>query len=1130
MDHPSRSYQCVHALFETQALAAPDAAALLYQGTALNYGELNRRANQVAHYLRQCGVGRGALVGICAERSPALVIGILGILKAGGVYVPLDPNYPKERLQFMLNDSQVAVLLTDREIGDWRLEIAPPRQSLISNLQSPPVIDLIADWEQITRMPEQNPACDATAEDLAYVTYTSGSTGRPKGAAIPHRSILGFIFDVDYVNFDSQQTFLHYSSISWDALTLELWPALLCGGRCVLYPAQLPTPRDLGLAVQAHGISILWLTASLFNAIIDSVPETLAGVRQLLVGGEALSAPHVQRALELLPNTQIVNGYGPSECTVFTCCYPIPRSIEPMRAPIPIGYPIGDRKVYLLDQAMNRTPIGIPGEIYVGGPAVAHGYLNRPDLTAERFVPSPWSVVSGQLQRTTDNGPLTTDNRLYKTGDLARYRPDGAIEFLGRVDHQVKIRGFRIEPEEIDAVLMQHPAVQAGVVQAREDRPGEKRLVAYIVPSQEQRTKDKEQKSEEADSQFSILNSQFSIQELRQFLRDRLPDYMVPSAFVLLDALPLTPNGKVDRQVLPVPGTERPALDQAFVGPRTPTEELLAAIWADVLGLDRVGIHDNFFELGGQSLLGARLTARVRETFQIELPIRALFERPDVAELAEHITRLRQEAPARVMPPIERADRAGPLPLSFAQQRLWFLDRLEPGSPLYNVPGAVRLRGPLDAERLQQGLNQVARRHEILRTTFGDHDGRPYQIIAPGIEIPLGQVDLSASAPDEQAEAVERLAVSEAHVPFDLARGPLLRATLLRLADQEHVLLLTMHHIISDGWSIGVLIQELSALYGADTDGRDALAPLPVQYADYAAWQRRWMQGEAQETQLGYWRQRLAGAPATLDLPTDQPRPAAQTYRGASVLFTLPAALSRRLAELSRREGTTLFMTLLAVFKVLLRWYSGQDDLVVGSPIAGRGRVELEGLIGFFVNTLVLRTDLAGDPTFQELLGRVREVTLGAYAHQDLPFEQLVEALHPDRSTQRLPLFQVWFVLQNTPAPAVEVPGLALEPLDIDYGMARYDIRLGLADGSNGLSGSFEYNADMFDATTIMEMADLFAALLAAVAARPQLRLNELDALLAEARQQRQLDRQQALKDASRQKLMHARRQAVRGT
>ncbi|HIP96962.1 MAG TPA: non-ribosomal peptide synthetase, partial [Anaerolineae bacterium] len=619
--------------------------------------------------------------------------------------------------------------------------------------------------------------------------------------------------------------------------------------------------------------------------------------------------------------------------------------------------------------------------------------------------------------------------RLYRTGDLARYLPDGNIEFLGRADYQVKVRGFRIELEEIEAILSQHPAVEQAVVLAQdaEREPGEKQLVAYVVPEGETAP---------------------GIGELQGCLKEKLPAYMVPSTYVVLEALPLLPNGKVDRWALSALEGARLEQEAAYVAPRTPMEEVLATLWARTLSVERVGVHDDFFELGGHSLLATRLISRLRQTFQVEVPLQDLFESPTVAGLAERVEAALRAAEGLETPPIEPVSRDGEPPLSFAQQRLWFLDQLAPGNLFYNIPMAVRLTGELDVEALEQSLNEILRRHEVLRTTFRAKGGKPVQIIAPELPLLLLVEDLSHLPETEREAEAGRLVQKEARRPFDLSQGPLLRARLLKLGAEEHIAVVTMHHIISDGWSMEVFIRELAALYEAFSQGRPSPLPeLPVQYADFACWQREWLQGEVLDRQLAYWKEQLGNRPLMLDLPTDRPRPAVQSWRGATERFALPTELSKKLRTLSREEGATLFMTLLAAFQTLLYRYTGQEDVSVGTAIANRNRAEIEGLIGFFVNTLVMRTNLSGEPSFREVLKRVREVALGAYTHQDLPFEMLVEALQPERDLSHAPLFQAAFALQNTPMETLELPGLTLSPLDVDSGTAKFDLTLVMAEG-----------------------------------------------------------------------------------
>ncbi|HST58339.1 MAG TPA: condensation domain-containing protein, partial [Longimicrobium sp.] len=687
--------------------------------------------------------------------------------------------------------------------------------------------------------------------------------------------------------------------------------------------------QALADAVERHGVTTLWLTAALFDAVVDTAPGMIAGVSQVMTGGEMVSAAHARRALELNPGLRLVNGYGPSECTVFATCQVVDPEFG--GASLPVGRPVGDRRVYLLDGWGAPVLVGVPGELFVGGPAVGRGYLGRPGLTAERFVPDPFAGQPGA--------------RMYRTGDRLRWMADGRLDFVGRVDEQVKIRGFRIEPGEIEAALSSHAGVLDARVIVREDEPGGKRLVAYVVGGVE-------------------------AEALREHLRERLPEYMVPAAILVLEALPLTRNGKLDRKALPAPdyaaGAER------YVAPRTPVEEVLAGIWAEVLRRERVGVEESFFELGGHSLMATRVVSRIREVFGVELPLRVLFEGPTVGELAGRVEEMRR-AELPVLPPVMPVERTGPLPLSFAQERLWFLDRMEPGSTTYNIPVAWRLGGALDETALERSVSEIVRRHEALRTVFSEVDDAPVQVVVPfdGFVVPVE--DLSGLGEAGREAAVRQRAGEEARRPFDLAAGPLFRAVLLRLGGEDHVLLLSMHHVVSDGWSMGVLFRELSALYAAYREGRESPLPeLAVQYADYAVWQREQLEGEVLDRQLAYWRERLAGAPALLELPTDHPRPAVQTFRGAHEQVELSLELLERLQALGRSEGATLYMTLLAAFQVLLSRYSGSDDIVVGSPIAGRTRKETEELIGFFVNTLVLRTDLRGDPSFREVLGRVR--------------------------------------------------------------------------------------------------------------------------------------------------------------
>ncbi|MGZ3460494.1 MAG: condensation domain-containing protein, partial [Archangium sp.] len=687
--------------------------------------------------------------------------------------------------------------------------------------------------------------------------------------------------------------------------------------------------------------------------------------------------------------------------------------------------------------------------------------LNRPELTAEKFVAHPFSTQPRA--------------KLYRTGDLVRYLPDGNLEFLGRRDAQVKVRGFRIELGEIESALAAHPAVGEVVVAAREDGPGGRWLVAYVVAREGQ---------------------EVELGSLRTFLKQTLPEHMVPSAFVRLEKLPLTPNGKVDRKALPAPeGAER----KEYVAPRTELERVVADTWAPLLKQRRVGAQDHFFELGGHSLLATQVVSRLREVLKVELPVRALFEAPTVAELAARLESAQEPAPGLRAPPLVAGPRDGELPLSFAQQRLWFMDRLEPGSSLYNLPVVLRLEGPLDVQVLERSFHALVRRHESLRTTFRQSGMSALQVISSPIEVPLATVDLRQLPAERREEDARRRSVEETQRPFDLVSGPLLRVTLLTLGDTEHVLVVVMHHIVSDGWSLGVLVRELRELYAAFMSGKESpLEALPIQYADYTRWQREWLRGKVLESQLAWWRGLLTGASPALELPTDRPRPPVQTFRGAYQRVHLPVELTEGLRKLSQREGVTLFMTLLAGFQALLHRYSGQDDISVGSPIAGRGRAEVEGLIGFFVNMLVMRSKVRSEEPFRELLRQVKEVALGAYAHQEVPFEKLVEEFKPERDTSRTPLFQVVFVLQNAPLSELTLPGLKLQPLDVDGRTAKYDLTVSLRETDAGVEGVIEYNTDLFDKETVERMAGHYARLLEGAVAQPERSVSALP-LLSEA-------------------------------
>ncbi|ELP56284.1 tubC protein [Microcystis aeruginosa TAIHU98] len=1497
---------CIHQLFEAQVERTPEAIAVVFEEQSLTYSELNCLANQLAHYLQKLGVKPDELVGICLERSLDMIVGLLAILKVGGAYVPIDPDYPQERISFMLQDTQVKVILTCESL-----------QTSLPNHQSI-VVCLDKDWQQINQASQENLNSTVSADNLAYIIYTSGSTGTPKGVAVTHRSVNRLLFGVNYVHLDATQRFLQMAPIAFDASTFEIWGALLHGGRCVIFTENIPTSTSLQNAIDKNGITVLWLTAALFNKIIDDNSQALSGIKQLLIGGEALSVAHVHKALAALPLTQITNGYGPTESTTFTCCYPIPKQLEATIKSIPIGRPISNTQVYILDSYLQPVPIGVVGELHIGGAGLARGYLNRPELTAEKFIANPFDPPLTPLDKGGEE-----PSKLYKTGDLARYLPDGNVEFLGRIDNQVKIRGFRIETGEIEAVLSQYFLLAESVVVAKEDNTGDKRLVAYLVPAlqnealpeqlaqwqseyisdwqnlyertysqgqdsladltfnitgwnssytrqplpasemrewventvsrilafqpersleigcgtglllsrvakhcleywatdysqgaiqyvervcnavegleqvklrcqmadnfegialhqfdtvvlnsiiqyfpsvdyllqvlegainvigergqifvgdvrslpllepyhaavqlaqasdsktveqwQQQvrqsvageeelvidptfflalkqhfpqiswveiqpkrgvahneltqfrydvtlhleainnqslpisdqtvipwlnwqleqlslaRIQDKlltekpellgirgipNQRVEQAlkiwewvenapdvetveqlktilaqqtdtainpeqvwqlaeslgytahlswwessqDGSFDVIFQRDSVSEavsnlafwdekalktkpwtdytnnplrgklvqklipkVREFLQGKLPSYMVPQAFVLLDSLPLTPNGKVDRKALPSPDATTRNLANSFVLPRNPIEAQLTQIWSEVLGLERIGVKDNFFELGGHSLLATQVISRCQQAFEISLLLRYLFESPTIAQLSAVILRELQTGSGLKLPGIVPVNRDGDIPLSWAQERLWFVNQLEGESGAYTIDFTMRLLGNLNVKALEQAFQAIVQRHEPLRTQFKLKDNKPIQVIAPNVTFTLPVVNLqNLSHPESQ---VKHLLVESASEPFDLESGSVLRVKLWQLKTDEYVLLLAIHHIAADGWSIGVLIDELSVYYRSFCTGTKADLPdLSIQYADFAVWQRQWLTNEVLDRQLSYWKQQLTGVPLLHQLPTDHPRPAIQSFHGGTELLRLDNQLTQQLKKLSQESGSTLFMTLLAGFTVLLSRYSQQTDVVIGSPIANRNRTEIEGLIGFFVNNLVLRLDLSQEPSFEDFLFQVREVTQNAYDHQDLPFEMLVEKLQIERHLDRNPLIQIVFALQNAPSSPWDLPGVKIEDIPAGRDSVRLDLEIHLWDTPEGLGGFCSYNRDLFDGATIARLLEHFQNILRAIIANPQESVSSLPLLSEQEQKQLLVDWNQTQADYPQDQCIH---------
>jgi amino acid adenylation domain-containing protein/FkbH-like protein len=1028
---------CIHNLLERSAERAPDATALICGNERTSYRELNERANQIAHYLMRLGAGPEVLIGVHMERTPDLVPAIFGVLKSGAAYVPLDPAYPRERLGAILEDSGASIVLT--------------QQSLAGQLESRSArfVCSDSDWPTIAQESRENPATHVRPDDLAYVLFTSGSTGRPKGVALEHHNNVTFVQWAQTVFTPEELAgVLFCTSIGFDMSTFEMFITAAAGGKIILAenPLYLPTlpAKDEVTLINTVPSAIAELVR------MNALPEAL---KTVALAGEALPDSLVEEIYRTGTVARVYNLYGPTESGYSTW------TLVPRGGRVTIGKPIANEQCYIVDRHLNLLPIGVPGELYLAGEGLARGYFGQPDLTAERFVPNPFSRKK--------------NTRMYKTGDLCRWLPDGNIEYLGRLDHQVKLRGFRIELDEIEAVLAKHPGVRQCLVMAREDEPGLKRLVAYVVA-----------REAEAAAEDGLVNH----------LKRSLPDFMVPSEFVVLEQFPLTPNGKIDRKSLPMPEYKKDS-GESYIAPRSATEERVASIWAEVLHLEQVSADGDFFALGGHSLLAAQVISRLRQAFEIEIPLKAMFESPKLDILAARIQAAKH---GLEIPSITRVSRERPLPASFAQQRLWFLDQLEPDNPVYNIPYTLRITGPINADAIEKSLNLIAQRHESLRTSFDTEADEPIQIIHGSVRVPFRKIDLLAlDAGVREAEA-RRLIAEDANRAIGLTQAPLLRTMLLRLSDDEHYLLINIHHIISDRWSMGVLSQELASLYDAVIEGRAAELPdLPLQYADYSVWQREWLRGEVLERQLGYWKDKLKDAPTLLELPTDRPRQATESFRGEVAYASFPRELSDKLSQFGRQHGATLFMTLLAGFQALLSRYSGQDDVIVGTAIANRNQPELESLIGFFLNTLPLRTNLAGDPTFAEMVSRAKETALGAYAHQEIPFEKLVEELRPERSLSHSPLVQVFFVLQNAPMEALQLRGLQLKHVPSGLKTVKGDMYLSMHETPEGLEGRLEYSTDLFDASTAERLLEHFRVLLEAAAASPALKLSELPLLTA---------------------------------
>jgi amino acid adenylation domain-containing protein len=1032
--------------FAAMAAGTPDAVAVVCGTDELTYRELDGLSNQWARVMVERGAGPDRLVGIAMSRSVDLVVAVLAVVKTGAGYLPIDLDHPAERVRFVVRDAAPELILTSLDTADRLAGV--PDVPLV-------VMDQPDTAAEAASRPRDEPVGGWSSRlvggGVAYVVYTSGSTGRPKGVVVTHEALADYLTWTGREYGSAGGVTLVHSAFGFDLTVTGLFTPLVVGG-CVVLAGLDDATAETRAVLARCPVSLVKGTPSQVGVLVE-LPGEFSPSGELVIGGEVLSPLLLGRWRSLNPGVDVVVVYGQTETTVNCAEFRLRAGEELSGSVVPFGVPQAGVRMYVLDDRLRLVGRGVVGRLFVGGVRLGRGYGGRSGLTASRFVADPFGWAG---------------SRMYDTGDLGRWRSDGVLEFVGRVDHQVKVRGYRIELGEVEAALAAVVGVVSAVVVVRDDR-----LVGYVVPA-------------------GVDGGRVRAEVARV-----LPGHMVPSVVVALDVWPLTVQGKLDRAALPVPDADSGPEEQ--VTARTPVEEVLVGVWERVLGVSPVGATDNFFDLGGHSLLAAQVVARARDAFDVDLSVRELFEAPTVTGLAGVVdARLHGDA-GSVVPALRRVERdpAG-MPLSFAQQRLWFLDRLVPGNAFYTVPAAHRLLGDLDVAALRSALTGIVTRHEVLRTVFTEAGGEPRQVIQPPAEVPLPIVDLSDLGTEQALARARELAGQEAALPFDLSTGPLLRAQLVRLGPGDHVFLVTMHHIVSDGWSRGVLHRELAAGYAEQSPAE----ALPVQYVDYAAWQRSWLSGDVLTEHMDYWRSTLAGAPAVLELPASKPRPAMLSYQGGSVQVRVPSDVVTGLRAVGRARGATLFMTLLAAYGVVLGRYCGVEDLCVGVPTAGRSRTELESLIGFFVNTLVVRVDLTGDPSFGELVERVRDRVLGAFVHQDVPFERLVDELAPQRDLNRNPLVQVMF--QHIPddggaegglrseALALRLPGIERGRLYADGSggrvesrvspTARFEIGVTVAERDDELIARFVYATDLFDEDTVRALAHHFRDVLAAVA------------------------------------------------
>ncbi len=1074
-DYPRE--KCVHQLFEEQVQRTPHAVAIEFEGRLLTYGDLNARSNQLAHYLQKHGISPETRVGICVDRSLEMIIGLLAILKAGGAYVPLDSHYPAERLNFLVSDTGIGTILTQRHLENrWKN----------TDMQ---LVALDSEDSVCSNEPDDNLNLAQSSESSAYVIYTSGSTGTPKGVEVVHRGIVRLVCGADYVQLDESQSVLQLAVLSFDASTFEIWGPLLHGGRCVLAPAQFPEPDELHELLRQTNVRTLFLTTALFNTLVDGHFDALKGIEQLLVGGEALSVPHVRRAQQALGSrTQLSNIYGPTESTTFACCHQLPAIVPQDCQSIPIGRPISNTTAYVLDSNLEPVPVGVTGELYLGGDGLALGYLNQPGLTAEKFLHDPFSDHPNA--------------RMYRTGDLVRWRADGTLEFLGRRDQQVKFRGFRIETGEVETVLLRHSAVTQTVVMLREDRPGEKRLVAYFLPR----------------DPTSILPTD----ELRLFLKHHLPEYMLPSIFVQLSNLPLTVNGKVDRKGLPVPNYDLLGGKHRYIAPRTPLEQILADAWKNVLGIERLGVDDNFFELGGHSLLAMRVVSIIAKQLNREVLVKWVFENQTIQQLAQKLMGLEADKDQRQTIPL--VDRQQPQPLSFGQYAMWLVQALLIDSATYNLPIAIRLRGRINRTVVDQCIEQIARRHESLRTAFVQSGETLVQNICEPAEFAVNrrEISLNVLTTEQQEKAMQATLLDEVRRPFDLAVAPLWRVFWIELAEDDQVLVLTFHHGIIDEWSVRIFSNELSALYQTGGDPQAALLPeLPIQYADFASWQRVRQASVEWEQSLAYWKEQLADLPPALELPTDRVRPIQPSGEGAVHEFRLTVSLTSQLRQLARTESTTHFSLMLAVFHVWLARHTGQTDIIVGTPVANRERPEVQSLIGYFLNTLPIRARIDGHLSFRSLLQQIQQTFWDAYTHAEIPFQRLVELTVKDRELGRHPIFQAMFILLEESFNDLKLGSSIGKPIELPTKTSKNDLTLDIQATGDEWICRMEYATDLFSPDAVDRMADHFTELLQSIVKDTDVPIGRMKLMTQEERHRILVEWNQTERDYPRDKCLH---------